>query len=141
MATEESINDFKEYIESKGMKFFAVSAATTQGTKELVLEIAKELEKLPPIKKFEVQPLTQEEIEARLISNNSFEITVEDGVYVVHADWLWNILKNVNMDDYESLQYFQRVLNKTGIIDKLEEMGIEEGDTVSILDFEFDYLK
>ena len=106
------------------------------------MEIANELKKLPPIRQYEPQPLSQEEIERRALeSNNKFDIVVEDGVYVVNADWLWNVLKNVDMDDYESLQYFQRVLRNSGIIDKLEEMGIQEGDTVSILDFEFDYIK
>ena len=47
----------------------------------------------------------------------------------------------VDMDDYESLQYFQRVLRSSGVIDKLEEMGIQEGDTVSILNFEFEYIR
>ena len=47
----------------------------------------------------------------------------------------------VDMEDYESLQYFQRVLIKSGIIEELEHMGINEGDTVSILNFEFDYIK
>ena len=64
-----------------------------------------------------------------------------DGVYVVKADWLANALTGVNMEDYESLQYFQRVLIQSGIIKKLEDMGINEGDTVSILDFEFEYVK
>lgn len=142
MATPEKIEEFKAYIESKGLKFFPISAATTQGTKELIMEVAKELEKLPPIRQYEPQPLTQEEIENRAFeAGNKFDIKVEDGVYIVKADWLWNVLKTVDMDDYESLQYFQRVLRNSGIIDKLEEMGIEEGDTVSILDFEFDYLR
>ncbi len=142
MATPEKIEEFKAYIESKGLKFFPISAATTQGTKELIMEVAKELEKLPPIRQYEPQPLTQEEIEHRAFeAGNKFDIKVEDGVYIVKADWLWNVLKTVDMDDYESLQYFQRVLRNSGIIDRLEEMGIEEGDTVSILDFEFDYLR
>ena len=142
MATPEQIEEFKAYIESKGLKFFPISAATTQGTKELIMEVAKELEKLPPIRQYEPEPLTQEEIEHRAFeAGNKFDITVEDGVYIVHADWLWNVLKTVDMDDFESLQYFQRVLRSSGIIDKLEEMGIEEGDNVSILDFEFDYLR
>ena len=47
----------------------------------------------------------------------------------------------VDVDDYESLQYFQRVLRTSGVIDKLEEMGIQEGDTVSILGFDFDYVR
>lgn len=72
---------------------------------------------------------------------NQFTIEVVDGVYVVKADWLANALTGVNMEDYESLQYFQRVLIQSGIIKKLEDMGINEGDTVSILDFEFEYVK
>ena len=58
----------------------------------------------------------------------------------MEADWLMQAVGGVNMDDYESLQYFQRVLRQSGIIDRLEEMGIQEGDTVSILGFEFDYV-
>ena len=44
------------------------------------------------------------------------------------------------MEDYSSLQYFQKVLRSSGIIDKLEQMGIQEGDTVSIFDFEFEFV-
>ena len=66
---------------------------------------------------------------------------MEDGVYIVEADWLMHVLGMVDMDDYESLQYFQRVLRLSGIIDRLEELGIQEGDTVSILNFQFEYLR
>jgi len=62
-------------------------------------------------------------------------------VYYVDAKWFEPILRTVDMDDYSSLQYFQRVLQNSGIIEKLEEMGIQEGDTVNILGFEFDYVK
>ena len=47
----------------------------------------------------------------------------------------------MNFDDYESLQYFQRVLINTGVIDALREAGIQEGDTVSIYDIEFDFME
>ena len=46
----------------------------------------------------------------------------------------------INFGDYESLNFFQRVLVKNGVIDKLREAGVEEGDTVSIYDFEFDFV-
>lgn len=141
MATPEQIKEFKEFIELQGIKFFPISAVTIQGTKDLIYEISTQLDALPPIKKYEVQPLTKQELDDKLLANNKFKIVVEDGVYVVEADWLGNILKTVDMEDYESLQYFQRVLRNSGIIDKLEEMGIDEGDTVSILDFEFDYMR
>ena len=58
----------------------------------------------------------------------------------MEAEWLLKILQKTDLDDYESLQYFQRVLISSGIIDALVEKGIEEGDTVSIYDFEFDYV-
>ena len=59
----------------------------------------------------------------------------------MEADWLEQLLATVNMDDYSSLQYFQRVLRETGIIDKLDEMGIEEGQTVDIFGFRFEYIR
>ena len=141
MATPEQIAEFKAYIEEKGLPFFEISAATTMGTQELVYGIWDKLKDLPPVKEFEAEPLTQQELDEKLISKKDFNITVEDGIYFVEADWLWDILRTVNMEDYSSLQYFQRVLRNTGIIDKLEEMGINEGDTVSIFDFEFDYIR
>ncbi len=140
MATEEQISEFKKYVEEKGYQFFEVSAVTTQGTRELVQEIALQIEKLPPIKSYEAQPLTPEERFERENRYNSFEITVEDGIYYVEAPFLEPVLMSVNMEDYESLQYFQRVLRSSKIIDKLIEMGINEGDTVSIFDFEFDFV-
>lgn len=141
MASPEQIETLKKYVEDKGYSFFEISAVTTQGTKELVYAISEKLNELPPVKHFEAQPLTQQELDEKLLENREFEITVEDGVYFVEAEWLWDILRVADMENYESLQYFQRVLRTSGIIDKLEEMGVNEGDTVSIFDFEFDYVR
>lgn len=141
MATPEQIERLRNYVEDQGLLFYEISAATTKGTKELMYGIWERLSVLPPVKQFEAQPLTQEELDDKLISKKDFRVTVEDGVYFVEADWLLDILRTANMDDYSSLQYFQNVLRTSGIIDKLEEMGIEEGDTVSIFDFEFEYLR
>ncbi len=141
VASEEQIADFREFVESQGYEFYEISAAAAQGTQELVYGVWNKLKDLPPVKMYEAQPLTQEELDRKLLSNDKFDITVEDGIYYVEAEWLWDILRSVNMDDYSSLQYFQRVLRSKGIIDKLEEMGINEGDTVSIYGFEFDYLR
>lgn len=141
MATPEQVERLRNYVEDQGLLFYEISAATTKGTKELMYGVWERLSVLPPVKQFEAQPLTQEEIDDKLISKKDFRVTVEDGVYFVEADWLLDILRMANMDDYSSLQYFQNVLRTSGIIDKLEEMGIEEGDTVSIFDFEFEYLR
>lgn len=141
MATPEQVERLRNYVEDQGLLFYEISAATTNGTKELMYGVWERLSVLPPVKQFEAQPLTQEELDDKLISKKDFRVTVEDGVYFVEADWLLDILRTANMDDYSSLQYFQNVLRTSGIIDKLEEMGIEEGDTVSIFDFEFEYLR
>ncbi len=138
LATEEQIADFKAFIEEKGQQFFAVSAATRQGVDEVIYAVWQALEKLPPVKIYEAEPAPVMEITPE--NTRKFDITVQDGVYIVDAPWLAQVLGSVNMDDYESLQYFQRVLRSSGIIDKLLEMGIKEGDTVSILDFEFDFV-
>lgn len=141
MTTPEQVERLRNYVEDQGLLFYEISAATTKGTKELMYGVWERLSVLPPVKQFEAQPLTQEELDDKLISKKDFRVTVEDGVYFVEADWLLDILRTANMDDYSSLQYFQNVLRTSGIIDKLEEMGIEEGDTVSIFDFEFEYLR
>ena len=141
MATPEQVERLRNYVEDQGLLFYEISAATTKGTKELMYGVWERLSVLPPVKQFEAQPLTQEELDDKLISKKDFRVTVEDGVYFVEADWLLDILRTANMDDYSALQYFQNVLRTSGIIDKLEEMGIEEGDTVSIFDFEFEYLR
>lgn len=141
LADEEQIARFEEYIAGKGLKLFRISAATTEGTAELMDEACVELDKLPPVKRFEPTPLSLEELEKMSEEKRAFSITNEDGVFIVTADWLAPILYNCNMEDYESLQYFQRVLRQSGIIDELERMGIEEDDVVSIYDFEFNYVR
>lgn len=141
LASPDQIAEFREFVEKQNYKFYEISAVTTQGTQKLIQDISLELDKLPPIAAFEPQPLSPEqrfEIENK---KNQFEITFEDGVYFIEAPFLEPIIAVVDMEDYESLQYFQRVLRSSGVIDKLEEMGINEGDTVSISEFGFDYVR
>ncbi len=141
MALPEQVAEFKSFIEEKGMAFYEISAATTQGTKELIEAVSEKLIELPPIKSYEPEPLTPQELDELAGQGQKFDIEVDDGIYYVEAPWLEHIMRTVDMDDYESLQYFQRVLRNTGIIDKLEELGINEGDTVDIFGFEFDYMR
>ena len=140
MATEEQIEAFRSYIEAKGIPFFCISAATTQGTRELIMKVSEVLDTLPPIREYEPEPIPQEELDDMLGVGKKFEINVEDGVYYVDAPWIQPIMRTVDPDDYSSLQYFQRVLINCGIIAKLEEMGIQEGDTVDLEGFEFDFV-
>ncbi|MGN0666703.1 MAG: GTPase ObgE [Huintestinicola sp.] len=141
MASPEQIAEFRAFVEEHGMQLFEISAATTQGTKELVAEVYKELEKLPPIKEYEAEAPTPQELDEKLGQGERFEIKRgDDAVFYVEAPWLEHLMRTVDMEDYASLQYFQRVLRNSGIIDRLEEMGVKEGDTVNIFGFEFDFV-
>ncbi len=140
MATEEQIAELRSFIEEQGIPFYTISAATTQGTSELVMKIAEKLETLPPIREYEPDPIPQAELDEMAGAGKKFEVIEEDGVYFVEAPWLQPIMRTVDPNDYSSLQYFQRVLINSGIIAKLEEMGVQEGDTVSIEGFEFDFV-
>ena len=141
MASEEQIERFRKYIVEKDIPFFCISAATTQGTAELIDKVSEVLDTLPPIREFEAEPIPQAELDEMLGVDKNFEVTVEDDIYFVDGPWIQPIMRTVDPDDYSSLQYFQRVLINSGIIAKLEEMGIQEGDTVSLEGFEFDYVK
>ncbi|MCR5166082.1 MAG: GTPase ObgE [Oscillospiraceae bacterium] len=140
IATPEQIADFRSFVESKGLELFEISAATTGGTDKLVSAIAAELDKLPPVRIYEAEPKPMP-IDDKTGFGEKFEITRgDDAVFYVTAPWLEHIMRTIDMDDYSSLQYFQKMLKNTGIIARLEEMGIKEGDTVDILGFEFDFV-
>ncbi|MEG2081268.1 MAG: Obg family GTPase CgtA, partial [Oscillospiraceae bacterium] len=138
LATDEQLAEFKAYIEGKGYEYFEIIAPIKHGTRELINAVAKMLATLPPVKHYE-----HEEIPIEFLAKNdekSFKVTVIDDVYNVECEYLYRILCKTDLDDYESLQYFQRVLQSSGVIDALIEKGIVEGDTVSIYDLEFDYV-
>lgn len=142
IAAKEQIDEFKAFIEAKGLPFFVISAATSMGTEKLMEAVAAELDKLPPVLRYEPEPLTRSELDK--IENDKHTYRVEkldDGIFEVTGEFLLPILNSVNMEDYESIQYLQRILRSSGIIDELEKQGVQEGDTVSIYDFEFDYIR
>ncbi|MDD6807671.1 MAG: GTPase ObgE [Oscillospiraceae bacterium] len=138
MATEEQIETFKNYVEAKGYEYFSICAPILEGTTELINAVAAKLQTLPPIKRFEAEEIPLEFLEKKKASG--FTIREEDGVFIIEAEWLIPILSKIDYDDYESLQYLQRVLVSSGIEAELKNRGIHEGDTVSIYDIEFDYV-
>ena len=138
LATDEQRESFEKYIRSKGYDYYEIIAPIAEGTQELINEVAAQLQKLPPVKIYEKQEITPKEIYKN--AKQDFKIRVEGDVYIVEAEWLGKILMKTDLNDYESLQYFQNVLQSSGIIRALIEKGITEGDTVSIYDLEFDYV-
>ncbi len=138
LATDEQLAALRKYFEGKGYEYHEMCAPIQHGTKEIVNVIWNKLSELPPIIRFQQESIPAELFEK--VNDRSFTIEVEDDVYFVEAPWLLKILQRCDLDDYESLQYFQRVLISSGIIDALKEKGINEGDTVSIYDLEFDFV-
>ena len=138
LASDEQLERFRAYMQEKGLEYYEIVAPIRYGTQELINAVARKLATLPPVKRYDSEEVPMTVLEKK--KNDGFKITVEDGVYIVEAEWLYRILSKTDLDDYASLQYFQTVLQTSGILDALREKGIQEGDTVSIYDLEFDYV-
>ncbi|MBQ2903004.1 MAG: GTPase ObgE [Clostridia bacterium] len=138
LATDEQLERLEKYFAEKGYEYHTMCAPILEGTQELINTVWNKLQTLPPIKKYEAENIPLELFEKQ--NDKGFSIRVEDDIYFVEAPWLLRILQRTDLDDYESLQYFQRILVSSGIIDALRERGINEGDTVSIYDLEFDFV-
>lgn len=138
LASDEQLERLEKYFSEKGYEYHTMCAPILEGTQELIHAVWNKLQTLPPIKKYETENIPLEMFEKQ--NDKGFSIRVEDDIYFVEAQWLLKILQRTDLDDYESLQYFQRILISSGIIDALHERGIREGDTVSIYDLEFDFV-
>lgn len=132
-------NAFLDEMQKRGYEVFAISAATGKGVAELMKKSFSLLSKLPPIQVFEPE-MDIDEQEYIDINDKGFEITKQDGIYVITGSWIEAIGGGVNFSDEESLQFFQRALRGHGVIDALLEAGIKEGDTVAIGDLQFDFV-
>jgi GTP-binding protein len=133
---DEFLEMMREHVAPMGYQVFPVSAATRQGFDELLTATAKMLEDLPPIVHFE------EEVELdETIKPGTFEVNKVHGVYEVTGSSMERLLDSVNFDDDESIAWFHRTLRRWGVIDALRKKGAEEGDTVRIVDMEFDFVE
>lgn len=139
LATEEQIAEFEAFVKEQGYWLFPIMAPIREGVDPLLNKVLEELSKLPPIRRYEAEAPVLQPVEE--LSRGQVEIQNHDGVYFVKAPWLLKIMNSVNFDDTESLQYFQRVLIETGVIDALRQAGCQEGDTVDLYDLEFDFVE
>ena len=130
---------FSEKMKSLGYPVIYVSAVTGEGLDELVRLARETLKTLPPVTVYEPEYF-EEDYRPDPEKVRETRVYKEDGKYFVEGEWLYNFMERINFDDFESLNYFQRVLSKNGVFDKLREAGIEERDTVNIYDFEFDFV-
>ncbi len=138
LAEPGQIEEFRSFIEGLGYRFFPMIAPINEQVDPLLDAITAELSKLPPILRYEPDPVELRPLEE--LDRGAVTVTEEDGVFSVEAQWLLRIMRTVDFDDSESLQYFQRVLIDTGVIDALREAGCGEGDAVDIYGLEFDFV-
>jgi GTP-binding protein len=135
---QDNLEEFKKYVEAKGFSVFPLSAATNKGIKELVSHIAAKLDELPATN---LSIEEEEEVVYIAEEEEPFTVRKEGDIFIVEGNWIRKVLGSTNFDVYESLQYFQRSLKAKGVIEELEAQGINEGDTVRIYDFEFEYIR
>ena len=135
---DESIFDeFKNELEGRGYKVFKMSAATRQGVDDVIAYVSELLREAEEIELVSEEEMFRPELDE--VQDEGLQIDIEDGVYVVTGKSLRRIMYSVNFDDMESLQYFQKAMESQGVFDRLREMGIEDGDTVSIYEIEFEF--
>ena len=138
LATEEQQAAFAAAMKARGFAYFPIMAPIAHGTDALIKHLAAMLQTLPPPTRFE--PQAEELPDVETLRDRSVQIKNEDGVFFVEAPWLLRLMRGINFDDSESLQYFEKVLRSAGVIDALTDAGVAEGDTVCIYDFEFEFV-
>ena len=134
---DELTERFKAYVEGRGFKLLSVSAATNAGVRDLINAASQKLGELPPIAVFEPDYVPKHRTKGR---PEDLAIEVYGDVWTIDGPWMEQLLQNVNFSDYESRMFFERVLRNAGVYQRLEDMGIKEGDTVSIYNLEFEYI-
>ncbi|MBR2311578.1 MAG: GTPase ObgE [Oscillospiraceae bacterium] len=132
----DNLERLRKHVEAAGCELYEISAGTTQGTRNLMRVVAEKLRTLPPVTVYE--PEYVEVIES-VADPSDFEIEHLGSTWVIGGLWLERLIGNINFDDYESRNYFDQQLRKCGLFQRLEEMGIQDGDVVNIYDLEFEY--
>lgn len=139
IAPDRTLSDkLRAHVEAKGLRYFELSAAAQQGARELMYAAAGELSHLPPIVVYEPTYVPQP---PKVDTSGELRIEKMDDTWIVDGEWLRQLMANVNFGDYESRNWFDKVLRESGLFDRLEELGVQDGDTVSMYDLEFEYRK
>lgn len=136
--SEENVARLKAHLAELGLDYpvFVVSAATHQGFDALLDKTGDMLEALPPIVHFEEEVSYDDSVKP-----GTFEVVRDGAVFEVVGSSMQRLIDSVNFDDEESMSWFHRTLRKWGVIDALRKAGAQEGDTVRIIDMEFDFVE
>lgn len=136
---EDPIEQLKKEFEPKKIRVFPISGVTGEGIRELLYYVSEELSKLdntPVI--FEQEYFPEEEL---LYIDLPYTVEKDNDVYVVEGPKIEKMLGYTNLDSEKGFAFFQKFLKDTGILEELENAGIQEGDTVRMYGLQFDYYK
>lgn len=137
MEDPELLDRLRIHVAERGCPLYEMSAATHQGTQELMYAAAAELAKLPPILVYEP---TYVERPPEIDTSAPLDIVRDDdGTWLVDGPWLRQLMANVNFNDYESRNWFDKRLREAGVFQQLEDMGIKDGDPICLYNLEFEY--
>ncbi len=132
----DTLDRLRDHVTALGYEFFELSAATMAGTKELMQRAAALLATLPPITVYEPDYVPPE---PEFGSAAELDIYEDDGVWYAEGPWMDRLVSTVNFGDYESRMFFDRILRENGVYERMESLGIHDGDTISICGMTFEY--
>lgn len=134
---QENFRRLQEKLKDTDVELYGISAVTREGLKELLYRVAQVVAELPAPEAYHVE----EEI-TQFENENEYEVTLDKstGIYHVTGGLINKLGRRIDPNDEQSMNFFQHVLRESGIIDALEDLGIEEGDMVRLLDVEFEYI-
>lgn len=129
--------EVEKMAKEKKIDIFKISAVTGEGIKELMQYISKLLKELP--KEETIENSDERVVYTLKDDKEEFEVEIINGEYVISGSAVERLMGRVNIQDNESMHYFQKQLRELGIEAKLKSMGIKEGDSVKILEWEFEW--
>ena len=132
----ENLERLKAHVTAQGYEFFEMSAVAHQGTRELMQSTAGRLANLPPVITFEPDYIPPE---AGAVTAEDVIIHQYGDVWTVDGAWIDRLVSSTNFSDYESRIFFDRSMREAGIFQRMEDMGVKDGDTVCLGDLEFEY--
>ena len=135
MQDETLYKELEKMAKEKNIEIFKISAVTGEGLKELLTRVTEVLKTLP---KEEIVEIKQRKLYT-LEEKEEFTIEKEDGIFIVDGPGVQRIMRRVNLEDNESMHYFQKCLEELGVNKALKEAGVQGGDTVIVVDWELEW--
>ena len=136
MQDEELYKNLEKVAKKENMEIFKISAASRQGISELMKHVSDVLKELP---KEDLIEIDERKVYTLDENEKDFEVEVNKNEFLVKGPAIERLMRKVNIQDRESMHYLQKSLNSIGVDDELRRLGIKEGDTVKILEWQFEW--